>query len=356
MNKLNMSCPIGVTGYGITSFNIYKSLCNNIDITLFPIGTPALETIEFRDKLSFDISKQNNYSRTSPFFKIWHQFELASRVGIGKYVALTFFEVDKLRLNEIQMINHTDTIMVASEWAKQILIDNGINVPIVVSPLGIDPTIFNESILNNVTKDNDKYVFLNIGKWEVRKGHDILIDIFNDAFTIDDNVELWMINYNPFLNSQENNTWADLYKKSKLGSKVKIISRLEKHSDVANAIAMSDCGIFPARAEGWNNEIPEFFALNKPVILTNYSAHTEYANKDNSFLLEIDGLTQAKDDKFFDGYGNWANLSDKFYEQAVESMRYVYKNNIRTNPNGLITAKNLTWDNTAKIIYNTIYG
>jgi len=31
-------------------------------------------------------------------------------------------------------------------------------------------------------------------------------------------------------------------------------------------------------------------------------------------------------------------------------MKYVYKNNIRTNPAGLQTAKNLTWQNTANII------
>jgi glycosyltransferase involved in cell wall biosynthesis len=356
MQKLNMACPIGVTGYGITSFNIYKSLRKNTDITLFPMGSPTLETTEFKDELSNDIGKQNVFSKTDPFFKIWHQFDLANRIGIGKYTALTFFETDKLKPHEIQMINNTDTIVVASKWAKQILIDNGVKIPIAVCPLGIDPNIFNESVINTVKKDYNKYVFLNVGKWEIRKGHDILVDIFNDAFTEDDNVELWMVNHNPFLSPQENNTWINLYKNSKLGKKIQIIPRLPKHSDVAQVIAMSDCGIFPARAEGWNNEIPEFFALNKPVILTNYSAHTEYSNKDNSILLEVDGLTQAKDDRFFDGYGNWADLSDKFYDQAVESMRYVYKNNIRTNPNGLITAKNLTWDNTANIIYNTIYG
>lgn len=355
MQKLNMSCPIGVTGYGITSFNIYKCLRKKTDIRLFPIGSPTLETVEFSDEVSSDISKQNIFSKNDPFFKIWHQFDLANRIGVGKYVALTFFETDKLKPQEIQMINNTDVILVASSWAKNILIENGINIPIVVSPLGIDPDIFNESIINSVKKDNNKYIFLNIGKWEIRKGHDILLDIFNNAFTENDDVELWMVNHNPFLSNQENEIWTNFYKNSKLGSKIRIIPRLQKHSDVAQVIAMSDCGIFPARAEGWNNEVPEFFALNKPVILTDYSAHTQYANKDNSYLLQINGLTTAKDDKFFDGYGNWANLSDGFHDQAVESMRFVYRNNIRTNPNGVITAKHLTWDNTANIIYHAIY-
>ena len=357
MQKLNMSCPINITGYGITSFNIYKSLRQkNIDIRLFPIGNPVIESPNFINEIQTDIGKQNIFSNSDPCFKIWHQFDLATRIGTGKYIALTFFETDKLKPNEINMINNTDYIFVASQWAKDILLNNGITIPIGISPLGVDPILFNDSINNTVQKDHNKYVFLNIGKWEVRKGHDILIEIFNDAFSDNDNVELWMVNHNPFLNQQEHNVWNNLYKNSKLGNKIQIFPRIPNHGDVAKIIAMSDCGIFPARAEGWNNEVPEFFALNKPVILTNYSAHTQYANKDNAFLLEIDGLTSAKDGKFFDGYGQWADLSDKFYEQAVENMRYVYKNNIRNNPNGLITAKNLTWDNTANIIHNTIFS
>lgn len=356
MVSLNMNCPIGVTGYGITSFNIYKCLRNlDIDITLFPIGQANLDNKDFADNILMDIDKQKTYNKHSPFFKIWHQFDLAMRIGTGKYVALTFFEVDKLKQIEKVMINNTDTILVASEWAKQILLDNDISTEIGVAPLGIDPSIFNESVLSTVKKDNDKYVFLNIGKWEIRKGHDLLVEIFNDAFDKDSNVELWMLNHNPFLTNEENAKWHSLYKNSKLTDKIKLIPRVASHSDVAKVIAMSDCGIFPARSEGWNNEVPEFFALNKPVILTNYSAHTQYANKENSYLLDIDGLTTAKDDKFFDGYGNWADLGSKFYDQAIETMRYVYKNNIRDNPNGLITAKSLTWNNTAEIIKQYIF-
>jgi len=355
MQKLNLMCPINFTGYGITSFNIYKCLRQKLDICLFPMGNPQIDTEEYQKAIIDDIAKQDIFENSTTFFKIWHQFDLAARIGKNKYAALTFFETDKLRPKEITMINNLDFIFVASSWAKTILINNGIKIPIIVSPLGIDPNIFNDSVNNSVQKDNDKYIFLNIGKWEVRKGHDVLIEIFNDAFNENDNVELWMLNHNPFLNQEENAAWINLYKNSKLGSKIKVFPRITYHGDVAKLIALSDCGVFPARAEGWNNEVPEFFAINKPVILTNYSAHTEYATKDNSYLIDINSLSSAKDNKFFDGFGNWANFGDEQMEQTVEHMRYVYKNNIRTNPSGLETAKNLTWSNTSDIIYNHLF-
>jgi glycosyltransferase involved in cell wall biosynthesis len=349
MNKLNMMCPIGVTGYGITSFNIYKKLRDKYDVSLFPIGNPQIETEEEKAFIVKDIENQITYDKSSPTLKIWHQFDLATRVGNAKYGALTFFETDKLKPIEIHMLNNIDIVYVASGWGKQILENNGVTSEIVVSPLGIDPTIFN---LDQAPpqKLNDRYIFCNIGKWELRKGHDILVEIFNKTFSPEDNVELWMLNFNPFLTQEENMSWVNLYKNTKLGEKIKIMPRIPKHADLAKLIALSDCGIFPARAEGWNNEIPEFFAMNKPVITTNYSAHTQYCNKDNSYLIEIDSLTKAIDDKFFDGYGNWANLGKRQQDQMSEYMRYVYNNNIRSNPAGLETAKVLTWDNTANII------
>lgn len=354
MSNINLMCPINFTGYGVTSYNIYKELRQKTDIRLFPIGGVNIETEEYKEAILSDISKQSSYSKQEHCFKIWHQFDLASRIGCGKYSGLTFFEIDKLKETEINMINNMDMIFVASQWAKNILLNNNVVIPITVSPLGIDPNVFHENVKAEQQKDNNKYIFINIGKWEIRKGHDVLVDIFNDAFTEKDNVELWMLNHNPFLSQEENSIWVNLYKNSKLGSKIKIFPRIQQHSDLAKLISLSDCGIFPARAEGWNNEIMETMALNKPVILTNYSAHTEYATDKNSYLINIDKLTKAIDNKFFDGFGNWADFTDNQYEQTVEYMRLVYNNNIRTNPNGVETARLYTWKNTASIIYNTI--
>lgn len=356
MNKLNLMCAMSQTGYGITSFNIYKSLKKlDTDITLFPISNIQLDDNTQSPLIIEDINKQNSFNNNNPCFKIWHQFDLATRIGNGLFSALTFFETDTLKPVEIHMINNLDFIFVASEWAKKILLDNGVKIPIYVSRLGIDPEIFNNQVNETVKKERDKYIFLNIGKWEIRKGHDVLVEIFNDAFTEKDNVELWMVNHNPFLSEQETNSWINLYQSSKLKDKIKILPRVPTHKQLAQLIALSDCGVFPARAEGWNNEVPEFFALNKPVILTNYSAHTEYANKNNSFLIDIDKLVPAIDDKFFDGYGKWADFAENQYDQCVSHMRYVYNNNIRTNEAGLETAKSLTWDNTALSIHKEIF-
>lgn len=355
MNRINFCAPITPnTGYGITSISILKEMIKEREVDVFPIGNAQAESEN--DKALFQHllkQTQKNWDHKSPCLKIWHPNALADRIGSGKYGALTFFEIDRIKLMEQKMINSTDCIFVASQWAKNILLDNNITTKIVVSPLAVNRTIFNinDDIPNKEFLDKQKtYRFINIGKWEIRKGHDILVEAFNKAFDKEDNVELIMMNHNAFLSEEENKTWESLYKTSKLGDKIKILPRLQTQKDVAKIIMQCDCGIFPARAEGWNNEILEVMACNKPVIATDYSAHTEYCNKDNCYLVDIQELCNAKDDKFFDGYGKWANLGKSQIDQMVEHMRYVYKNDIRTNDKGLGTAKEYTWEKTSNTI------
>lgn len=354
MKKLNVNCPINGTGYGITSKNIVKSLDKlDIEISLFPIGNQIqIESEEEKASIEKFLSNSNNFDPKSPCLKIWHQHDLATKIGNGHYYVFPFFETDKLNPREIHHLNASDYIFSASNWGKEVLKNNGVKSPVIVAPLGIDPEIFR--VPNKIRIQNPNYIFFHIGKWEVRKSQDVLIQAFNLAFNENDNVELWMLPHNPFLSKEEESKWLNLIVESKLKDKIKIYNRLPTHQHVAEFIFSADCGVFLSRAEGWNNEIPESMAMNKPIIATNYSAHTEYCTPDNSFLVDIYDTEPANDGKWFHGNGNWAKITEQQLDQTVEYMRYVYKNDIRTNENGLKTAESLHWSNTASIINKTL--
>jgi hypothetical protein len=91
-------------------------------------------------------------------------------------------------------------------------------------------------------------------------------------------------------------------------------------------------------------------AMNKPVITTNYSAHTEFCNKDNSYLVDISTTEKAHDGKAFMGQGNWAKIDQSEKDILIDYMRYVVNNHINTNPAGVNTANQLSWTNTAQKI------
>lgn len=344
--KININSPIGGTGYGVAGLNIVKELDKNHDVTLFPIGNPVLDSQNDYDLIYNCISRQENFDYNAPYIKIWHQFDLSSKHGNGKYFAYPFFEITKLNNREIHHLNFPDEIIVSSSWAKQILESNNINRKINVVPLGVDRSVFNP---DNFTSDSvrDKYIFITIGKWEKRKSHDIIIELFEKAFNANDSVELWMLTHNPFLNQEQESYWTNLVLNSSMRHKIKIFPRLQSHAEVAKVISYAHCGIYISRAEGWNLDLLETLSMGKPVIVTNYSAHTEFCNKNNSFLVDIDHLEPASDDMWFNGFGEWAKIDQQQKDQIIEYMRYVFQNKITTNHPGIETAKNFTWKNSA---------
>tara|TARA_R110000824_G_scaffold203155_2_gene387512 strand:- start:1521 stop:2285 length:765 start_codon:yes stop_codon:yes gene_type:complete len=251
--------------------------------------------------------------------------------------------------------------MVTSEWAKSIIVEHVgkirgeeyVKQHTHIVPLGVDRSIFKESMSHK-----KETIFYNCGKWEIRKGHDILVKAFEEAFTEDDDVELWMMCDNPFYPEEENFKWERLYRSSKLGDKVRIIPRQKTQEDVYKIMSDTDCGIFPARAEGWNLELLEMMSCGKHVIATNYSSHTEFCNDDNCMLVDIEEKEDAVDGFWFKGQGQWASIKEKQISELAQHMRSVHekKNNDQLNINqaGVDTAKKFSWENSAMKIIEAI--
>jgi glycosyltransferase involved in cell wall biosynthesis len=120
-----------------------------------------------------------------------------------------------------------------------------------------------------------------------------------------------------------------------------------------------DCGVFPARAEGWNLELIELMAVGRQVITTNFSAHTEFCTAANSRLIDIKELEPANDGVWFDGTkGRWAKFDEDTQHDLVAHMRAVHEEKqagrLILNKEGVETARRFTWDNTAKEILRNV--
>lgn len=360
--QLNLSCPINQLGYGVASTNIFLELVKQgHDVTLWPISSNIQADPKSHSVLMESIEKQDVYPVDAPCVKIWHQHDIASFIGRGPHIGFPIFELDKFSKRERHYISCCDKLFVCSEWAKTVVEERTSQEHVSVVPLGTDRSLFNESVLDgqDLTKhplfnelylaSRNKFIFLNVGKWEIRKGHDFLIDAFCNSFENSDNVELWLAPTNPFLKPEQTQKWESLYQNSRLGSKIRILPRLTSHSDVAIIMSMADCGIFPARAEGWNLEALEMLSCGKRVIATDYSAHTEFLNHNNASLIPINQLETAFDGIWFHGQGQWANLGNDQLDAAVTLMMKSYKEGKNLiNQEGIETAKKFSWKNSVE--------
>ncbi len=349
---LNIQTPINNLGYGVAGYNILRELYE-IDktICLYPIGQPE-QSDEF---IQHSLQNISNLALDRPFVKIWHQHDLTQRIGSGKYFGFPIFELDKFSQQEKISIKHCDEVLVCSKWAASI-VESETRKKASVVPLGVDNAMFCPVKFNN----SPKTIFFNCGKWEKRKGHDVILECFNKAFTSQDNVELWMMCTNPFI-GDDNAAWQKLYKTSGLGDKIRLIPRQQRHQDVARLMNMADCGLFPARAEGWNLELLEMMACGKHVIATNYSAHTEFCTPVNSRLINVDNLETAFDGVFFDGSkGFWAELAEDQKDAIIHHMRDIHSlkqsGSLVMNDNGIETANKFTWKNSVNALLGAMNG
>lgn len=338
--------PINTLGYGYVGLNLAMHLDNmRNNVSLFPIGNIEAEP-QYHELIRKLISNQGNFNKHAPTLRVFHQFSMAESVGYGDRLGWPIFELNKFNDTEWHHLSSLDTIIVCSKWAHDIVRDNKINVSCGVVPLGVDDKVFRP--MENVQRDSNT-TFFNCGKWEIRKGHDILIEAFLKAFEPTDNVRLVMHCFNPF---DDNNKWIDLYKNNKMSDKIVISdNRNIPQQMIAQMMNYADCCVFPSRAEGWNMELLESMACGRQCIATNYSAHTEYATKENCMLIDVDGTEMAYDGRFFFGEGEWAEMGQRQVDQLIEYMRAVHKEkqeygNCAQNLPGIETAKKLNWGET----------
>jgi glycosyltransferase involved in cell wall biosynthesis len=353
--RINLQAPINQLGYGVAGINILKALyAEGVEVSFFPIGQPQVTNEEDAHTVRRGMRLAQTFDPQAPCIKIWHQNQMAERIGSGKFIGFPIFELDTFSDLEKHHLNSCDELMVCSKWAKQVCLDqlymspNGhtyldADAKVHVVPLGVDAELFPPAPV----RQDDKTIFFNCGKWEIRKGHDILIEAFKKLTEEHDNVELWMMCSNPFNSEEENARWHQLYNHPK----VKLIPRAETQREVYNIMSQVDCGVFPSRGEGWNLELLEMMAVGKHVVATEYSAHTEFCTEENSYLLPISDVEPAFDNKWFFGQGNWAKIHDTEVDMLAKLMqRFIKLSKGKVNLAGIETAKKFSWQNSAKEI------
>lgn len=354
-NNLNVLSPINLLSFGLIGLNVLLE-CKKLGVqpALWPIGSPEAEP-QHHEIVRDAVQAAKLYDPSSPCLTVWHPFDLARRVGRGPHSAIAIFELDRFSEGEAHHLRNLDVVFAPSEWAADVLIESGVDpARIAFAPLGVDPEVFRPTPLRE-----GPTTFLNVGKWEVRKGHDVLCEAFNKAFVEGDDVRLVLHTHNPFYSAEESRNWERYYKNSTLGHKIEVRNdRLPTHDAVRSLMAQADCGVFPSRSEAWGMPIGEMMAMGRHIITTNYSGMTEFCNRDNSHLIDVGDLEDAFDGKWFFGQGRWAAYGPDQIDQLVSHMRAVHRKKqegrLSLNEDGVNTMRSYTWGHTVRAILETL--
>lgn len=283
----------------------------------------------------------------------------------------TFFEYNILTPEIIQRGNqYFDCIVTGSTWNERVLRSYGLdNTSTIIQ--GIDPTIFNP-LYNEKEFFEDRFVIFSGGKFELRKGQDLVIrafkhmqDKYKDVLLVNGWFNHWPQSMNtmaasphisfspsfrPFTELINNTLTAndiDLNRVITLPVLPNVMmARIYKNTDI---------GLFPNRCEGGTNLVlMEYMACGKPVIASFNTGHEDILTEHNSIMLK-----QMRPLSIFDGNRQVAEWNEPSIEEIIARLEeaYLYRHALR--PIALQAGRDLskrTWRDSARGFYGILKG
>lgn len=202
---------------------------------------------------------------------------------------LFFWEETAVPADTIAHLNdHFDVVWVAAESVKRALLNSGCRAPVFVIPIGVDHLIPAHTEPLGVLRvaDGQRLRFLHVSSVFERKGADVLLAAYLDAFSADDAVELYIKTF-PNPHNCIHQQLEELLTGRDNPARV-IID--EAPLDDAGMLALyrsAHAMVLPTRGEGFNLPAAEAMAMGLPVITTGYSAQVDFCSRATATLVDF---------------------------------------------------------------------
>jgi hypothetical protein len=201
----------------------------------------------------------------------------------------------------VKLLNGYDEIFVPTSWNKDVFAASGVTSPITTIPLGVNTLIYRPGeraplppcTLITTGKAGEKavpdgFLFVNTSNPSFRKGIDVLVKAFEDAFSGNQNVSLVLcVSYSSLAH-------CDPFAMIKGGqascrSKIYALDGKMGEYEMADMYRACDAYVTASRGEGWNLPLMEAAACGLPVVAPDAFSHKEFLTHGNAFLFSPDG-------------------------------------------------------------------
>jgi len=234
------------------------------------------------------------------------QPELRGTITLG----YMFFEFNLLRpewITQGRRVFHR--VATGSSWCTRVLTEAGLpNAATVIQ--GVDPSIFYPAPSREGKREflADKFVVFSGGKFELRKGQDIVIRAFKVLQDRHRDVVLVNAWYNAWPSYMESMKASPLIRLApQSGSYTQIMNGIladngidlrriitlppQSNFAMARLYRNTDVGLFPNRCEGGTNLVlMEYMACGKPVVAVNSTGHADIVNPGNALVIGTKGV------------------------------------------------------------------
>jgi glycosyltransferase involved in cell wall biosynthesis/Flp pilus assembly protein TadD len=264
--------------------------------------------------------------------------------GFDAYVGITMFETDRLPTGWAAACNGMDEIWVPSTFNRETFARAGVDPDrLQVIPFGLDTRAYDpDQVIRMKIPGRRSFAFLSVFQWNKRKGWDILLRAYLSAFKPDDDVCLILRTYpdrikTPSIQERiDHFVWQLGYDPERIPPII-LLEKFVAEKEMPALYAAADAFVLPTRGEGWGLPFMEAMAMGLPVIATRWSAHLDFINDDNGYLIDIEGLEpispdQTAENPFYTPDQKWAKPS---VEHTASLMRHVYEHRDEARAKGV---------------------
>lgn len=357
--------PINNLSLGNVSLNIFRELLerNHPVSAFFPVGDNA--DFSAYDKLDPEIrakmidlgmNRLKNLKKDEPTLKVWHIQGGERKLSDNQYL-FSFYETDSPTIEEIRILQaQTHTFFSCSETVENFKKRGVDNISYV--PLGFDKDFYKtgkEYLGKGVTH------FGLIGKWEKRKNTERIIRAWLKLFGGKKEYQLTCLVDNPFFQPEIMQQLKAQAMDGKHWNNINWISRLKTNSEmneVYNAIDIDLSGL--SGSEGWGIPAHTSACLGNVCVVSNCTAHKDWAKGENIVLVEPEGKEDCYDNVFFHkgapfNQGRFYKISDEAIEAGILKGYGVFKNSMgKYDRSDLI--KEFSYKNTVDKILKVMYN
>jgi glycosyltransferase involved in cell wall biosynthesis len=241
-----------------------------------------------------------------------------------------------------EIARSVDELWVPSRFVAEAFAAGGVDAARVqVIPNGFDPAVFHPRVRAARPQDCRGCLFLFVGGTIRRKGVDLLLQAYSEAFSGDDDVTLLFKENGASTFYRHNNLLPQVHKMAARSGAAPVHLVSEEMDDAALAALYRGCDalVLPYRGEGFGMPLLEAMACGRPVVTTAAGPAPEFCPAECSYLVPAAEVPVSEPPPPFGEFtGEWTWFEPNVIALA-EALRSVYENRAEAARRGEEAAK-----------------